>query len=176
MERLSYNWRDVRLRLLPSEVEYESLMGIGLTCVRLYNDLNYEKRQAFFKGELTKRKMYEINQKYYYKYNETLGVNAQEVIRKNGEAWKAFFELLKLKKKGRLPPHIKKVSPPGYWKDRFTGRKEIHIFIRSDRYHLEPVDENGGYLVLDSSQLCYLLRSKPCSLHGSWRMGLGGYS
>jgi putative transposase len=70
--------------------------------------------------------------KYYYKYNETLGVNAQEVIRKNGEAWKAFFELLKLN-----------------WKDRFTGRKEMHIFIRSDRYHLEPIDENGGYLVLE---------------------------
>jgi hypothetical protein len=52
-ERLSDNWRDVRLRLLPSDVEYESLMGIGLTCVRLYNELNYEKRQAFFKGELT---------------------------------------------------------------------------------------------------------------------------
>jgi putative transposase len=54
-----------------------------------------------------------------------------------------------LKKKGRLPPHIKKVSPPGYWKDTFTGRKEMRIFIRGDRYHLESVDENGGYLVLE---------------------------
>jgi hypothetical protein len=61
VERLSNNWRDVRLRLLPSEVEYESLMGIGLTCLRLYNELNYEKRQAFFKGELTKAKIYEID-------------------------------------------------------------------------------------------------------------------
>jgi len=86
-ERLNSNWRDVRLRLLPTEVEHESIMGIGLTCVRLYNELNYEKRQAFFKGELTKKKMYEINRKYYHKYNETLGVNAQEVIRKNDEAW-----------------------------------------------------------------------------------------
>ena len=148
-ERLNSNWRDVRLRLLPTEVEHESIMGIGLTCVRLYNELNYEKRQAFFKGELTKKKMYEINRKYYHKYNETLGVNAQEVIRKNDEAWKAFFELLKLKKQGKLPPHTRKVTPPGYWKDRLTGRKEIHIFIRSDRYHLEPIDENGGYLVLE---------------------------
>jgi hypothetical protein len=37
-ERLSNNWRDVRLRLLPTEVEHGSLMGIGLTCVRLYRD------------------------------------------------------------------------------------------------------------------------------------------
>jgi hypothetical protein len=33
-ERLNSNWRDVRLRLLPTEVEHGSLMGIGLTCVR----------------------------------------------------------------------------------------------------------------------------------------------
>jgi len=148
-EKLSENWRDVRLRLLPTEVEHGSLMGIGLTCVRLYNELNYEKRQAFFKGELTRAKIYEIDRKYYYKYNEVLGVNAQAVIRKNDEAWNSFFELLKLKKQGRLPPHKKKVTPPGYWKDRFTGKKKVHILIRSDRYHIEPVDENGGYLVLE---------------------------
>jgi hypothetical protein len=79
-ERLSSNWRDVKLRLLPKGVEHESLMSIGLTCVKLYNELNYEKRQAFFKGELTRAKMYEIDRKYYYKYNEVLGVNAQAVI------------------------------------------------------------------------------------------------
>jgi len=60
-------------------------MGIGLTCARLFNELNYEKRQAFFKGELTKRKNREINRKYCYKYNEILGVNAQAVIQKNDE-------------------------------------------------------------------------------------------
>jgi putative transposase len=125
-ERLSDNWRDVRLRLLPTENEHESLMGIGLTCARLWNELNYEKRQAFFKGGLTKRRNREINRKYYYKYNETLGVNAQAVIQKNDEAWSTFFKQLDLKKQGRLPQHIRKVSPPGYWKDRLTGEKEIH--------------------------------------------------
>jgi hypothetical protein len=43
-ERLNSNWRIVRLRLLPTGIEHESLMGIGLTCVRLYNEVNYEKR------------------------------------------------------------------------------------------------------------------------------------
>ena len=38
------------------------------------------------KGELTRDKMYEIDRKYYYKYNEVLGVNAQAVIQKNNEA------------------------------------------------------------------------------------------
>jgi hypothetical protein len=30
-------------------------MGIGLTCARLFNELNYEKRRAFSNRELTKR-------------------------------------------------------------------------------------------------------------------------
>jgi putative transposase len=102
-------------------------MGIGLTCARLFNELNYEKRQAFFNGELSPEKYYEINKKYYHKYKEVLGVNAQAVIRKNDEAWNAFFKQLDLKKQGRLPPNVKKVSPPGYWKDRLTGKKEIYI-------------------------------------------------
>jgi len=54
-----------------------------LACARLWNELSYEKRHAFFKGELTSEKYYEINRKYYYKYNETLGVNAQAAIQKN---------------------------------------------------------------------------------------------
>jgi putative transposase len=147
-ERLKKNLRTVRLRLLPSKGEHKDLMGIGLTCARLFNELNYEKRQTFFNGELTPEKYYEINRKYYYRYNEILGVNAQAVIQKNDEAWNVFFKQLDLRKQGRLPPHIRKVSPPGYWKDRLTGKKEIHIFVRSDKYYLEPVDENGGYLVL----------------------------
>jgi putative transposase len=148
VERLSENRRTVRLRLLPKENEHESLMGIGLTCARLFNELNYEKRHAFFKGGLTRKKYYEINRKYYYRYNETLGVNAQAVIQKNDEAWSTFFKQLDLRKQGRLPPNIRKVSPPGYWKNKLTGEKKIHIFVRSDRYYLEPIKEGEGYLVL----------------------------
>jgi len=60
------------------------------------------------------------------RYKGVLGVNAGQVVNKNDEAWKAFFELLDLRRRGRLPQHIKKVSPPGYWKDRETGEKKIH--------------------------------------------------
>jgi putative transposase len=147
-ERLKKNLRTVRLRLLLSESGHRDLMGIGLTCTRLFNKLNYEKRQTFFKRELTPEKYYEINKKYYYRYNEVLGVNAQAAIQKNDEAWNVFFKQLDLRKQGRLPQHIRKVSPPGYWMDRLTGEKEIHIFVRSDRYYLEPVNEGEGYLVL----------------------------
>jgi putative transposase len=48
---------------------------------------------------------------------------------------------------------VKKPSPPGYWKDRETGEKEIHILIRNDRYHLEPISEGEGYIVLEGFDL-----------------------
>jgi putative transposase len=58
---------------------------------------------------------------------------------------------------------MKKLSPPGYWKDRETGEKKIHILIRNDRYHVEPISENEGYIVLEDFDL------RKCML-----VGLGG--
>jgi putative transposase len=48
---------------------------------------------------------------------------------------------------------MKKLSPPGYWKDRETGEKSIHILIRNDRYYLEPISEDKGYIVLEDFDL-----------------------
>jgi hypothetical protein len=62
------NKRTVRLRLFPNRYEQETLFDIGLACARLWNELNYEKRQAFFNRELTPEKHYEINNRYYHKY------------------------------------------------------------------------------------------------------------
>ena len=132
-ERLKKNRRTVRLRLLPSESEHKDLMGIGLTCVKLSNELNYEKRQAFFNRELTRKKYYEINGKYYYRYNETLGVNAQAVIQKNDEAWSTFFKQLDLKKQGRLPPNIIRSL------HQAIGRTGLHV-RRRYTYSLEVID------------------------------------
>jgi putative transposase len=147
------NKRTVRLRLFPNRYEQETLFDIGLACARLWNELNYEKRQAFFNRELSPGKRDEINKRYYHKYKEMLGVNAGQVINKNDEAWNAFFELLDLRKQGKLPPFMKKLSPPGYWKDRETGGKKIHILIRNDRYHVEPISEDEGYIVLEDFDL-----------------------
>ena len=145
--------RTVRLRLLPEKHEEEMLFNIGLTSVRLWNELNYEKRQLFFKNDLTPEKREEINRRYYHKYKNFLGVNAGQIINKNEEAWESFFELSKLKRQGRLPPHIRKISPPGYWKGRITGEKKIRILIRNDRYYLEPTNEGEGRLVLKDFKL-----------------------
>ena len=56
---------------------------------------------------------------------------AQQIIRKNNEAWKSFFALLKAYKKGKIED---KPHPPGYWKDRTTGKRILRIFVRNDSY------------------------------------------
>jgi hypothetical protein len=45
--------------------------------LRLWNELNYEKRWAFFNRELTKKKHIEST---ITRYNEVMGVNAQRRI------------------------------------------------------------------------------------------------
>ncbi|MGQ4892223.1 MAG: RNA-guided endonuclease InsQ/TnpB family protein, partial [Candidatus Njordarchaeia archaeon] len=61
---------------------------------------------------------------------------AQQIMRKNSEAWKSFLALKKKLWNGKLPKSIKKVSPPRYWKDRATGRRNGIIIVRRDLYSL----------------------------------------
>jgi len=88
--------------------------------------------------------------KYYEKYKDKFGVNAQAVLQKNNEAWNSFFQLLKLKKEGKLPPHMNHVSPPRYWKDKGTKKRKLLLLIRQDRYE---VDEQNHKLILKDFDL-----------------------
>jgi putative transposase len=58
-------------------------------------------------------------------------------MQKNNEDWNSFFTLLNLKKEGKLPPHMRRVSPPGYWKDRESKKRKLIIVIRQDRYEVD---------------------------------------
>jgi hypothetical protein len=58
--------RTVRLRLFPNRYEQETLFDIGLACASLWNELSYEKRNAFFNRELSPEKRDEINRRYYH--------------------------------------------------------------------------------------------------------------
>ncbi|MFO7966798.1 MAG: transposase [Archaeoglobaceae archaeon] len=101
-------------------------------CSRLWNEVTYRRRQTFFNGEMDWG-----TGEQYHKYKGLVGsATAQQVIRKNNEAWKSFFALLKQKREGKLPPHIDKVSPPGYWKDRDTGERCKKVLVRCDSYNL----------------------------------------
>ncbi|MFP3240138.1 MAG: transposase [Caldivirga sp.] len=79
-----------------------------------------------------------------------LGVNAQAVLQKNNEAWNSFFSLLKLRSEGELPPFMRRVSPPGYWKDEATGRRRLILLVRRDRY---VVDEQRRVIILKDFDL-----------------------
>jgi len=58
--------RTNRVALFPNRYEEEILFDIGLACARLWNELSYEKRNAFFNRELSPEKRDKINKKYYH--------------------------------------------------------------------------------------------------------------
>ncbi len=92
---------DPRLRILAEN------------CSRLWNEVNFERRQAYIRY-----RRFEWYPKHLYeKYAPITGsATAQQIINKNNEAWRSFLALKRLEAKGKLPLHITKVSIPRYWK------------------------------------------------------------
>jgi len=140
------NRRTNVVKLLPNGFQERKLRKLADASARLFNEVNYERRQQFFRGE--KVDLQGTYQKYYEKYKGILGVNAQEIIHKNNEAWSSFFSLIKLKKKGKLPPHMNHVSPPRYWKKE--KKRNLILVVRQDRY---VVDEKNHKLILKDFDL-----------------------
>ncbi|MBS7618050.1 transposase [Candidatus Bathyarchaeota archaeon] len=109
-----------------------SLRRLADNCVRLYNEVNFERRQAYIcykKFEWYPRHLYE-------KYAPLIGsATTQQIINKNNEAWRSFLALRRLEAQGKLPPHIAKVSMPSYWKK--NGRRELRVIIRNDCYRVD---------------------------------------
>jgi putative transposase len=89
----------------------------------LWNELTYERRQNFFDGE----SVWDTAD-YRKQYVGVLGsATAQQVIRKNSEAWRSFFAA---REDGE------DTAPPGYWGNEDEGR-EFRTYIRNDQYTLE---------------------------------------
>jgi putative transposase len=131
------------VRLLPNGSQERKLRRLASTSAKLFNEVNYERRQQFFRGE--KVDLEGTWDRYYERYKGALGVNAQAVLQKNNEAWSSFFSLLKRKREGKLPPHMRRVGPPKYWKDRGSKERRLMLVVRQDRY---VVDEQNHKLVL----------------------------
>ena len=116
--------------LNPGKEEEAILRTWADNCARMYNEINYKRRQSFFRGEFDWN-----TDEFYHKYKKSVGAaTAQQIIRKNDEAWKSFFALLKAYKKGKID---EKPHPPGYWKDRATGTRILRIFVRNDSYSID---------------------------------------
>jgi putative transposase len=106
-----------------SDADAELLHRVLDASASLWNELNYERRQSFFgDGDVFETADYRK------RYVGVLGsMTAQQVIRKNTEAWRSFIAL---KKKGDA------AGPPGYWGNEDEGRK-LRTYIRNDSYTLE---------------------------------------
>jgi len=131
---------------LPSGSQERKLRRIADATARLWNELNYARLVQF--RETGRVDFEDTEHEFYYKYNSVLGVNAGQVINLNNNAWKSYFELLKLYRQGRLPKFYRKPSPPGFWKDKVLGKRTLRILVRNDRYYIEPINNGEGYLVL----------------------------
>jgi putative transposase len=137
--------RTVRLRLLPNGAQERKLRRIADATARLWNELNYARLVQYrasgkvdFKG---------TGHELYHKYKSALGVNAGQVINLNNWMWNSFFELSRQYEQGKLPKFYGTPSPPGFWKDKVFGKRELRILVRNDRYYIEPVNGGEGYLV-----------------------------
>ncbi|MDP7492391.1 MAG: transposase [Candidatus Undinarchaeales archaeon] len=120
--------------LSPSLEQDERLHELADGCARLWNEISYRRRQSIFNADKVNWNTKDL----YDRYKCIIGsATAQQIERKNSEAWRSFFALLELKKKGKLPPRIQRVSPPGYWKHRSTGKRKQLILIRCDCYTIE---------------------------------------
>jgi len=117
--------------LAPTRAQEVELRSRATSCAKLWNEVNYQRRQAYFNYQPI-----DWNPQLYKKYVPSISsATAQQIVRKNTETWRSFFALKKLEKQGKLPPHVKKVLPPGYWKR--DGRYELVILYRNDRYRIE---------------------------------------
>jgi putative transposase len=143
--------RTVRLRLLLNGAQERRLRKLADATAKLWNELNYarlvqyrESGEVDFKG---------TEHEFYHRYNSVLGVNAGQVINLNNGAWMSYFKLKEMYEQGKLPPFMRKPSPPGFWKDKLLGRRKLVILVRNDRYYIEPINGGEGYLVLKDWQL-----------------------
>ncbi|ELZ39014.1 transposase [Halorubrum californiense DSM 19288] len=108
----------------PLSTEDEQLLRELLDAsASLWNELNYERRQNFFDGD----SVWDTAD-YRKQYVGVLGsATAQQVIRKNSEAWRSFFAACE---------DGEDAAPPGYWGNEEAGR-ELRTYIRNDSYTLE---------------------------------------
>ena len=119
-------------KLDPTTEQEQELFTRADACACMWNQITYKRRQSFFNGQLD----WNTDDTYHH-YKTIIGsASAQQLIRKNNEAWKSFFALLTQKKARTLPSHITNIRPPGYWKDRNTGKRTLRYLVRCNNYTL----------------------------------------
>ena len=131
--------RTVTVKLQPSKEQEKTLFQLADTGAKVWNRVNYLRRQDFFKGQIvdfnrTEKIVYEEFKK------EIGSATVQQIARKNAEAWRSFFSLLRSKRNGELPGWLKP-KPPNYLKN--NGKRSLLIILRNDQYEID-----GNTLIL----------------------------
>lgn len=106
------------------------------TCAH-WNQLNYRRQEEYFDeaGDV-----WDANYKdLYEEYKPVVGGStAQQLRRKNDQAWHGFFRVLDKYHDPDDDSVIEKPEPPGYWGNRDDGYKEHwSVFIEADAYDVE---------------------------------------
>ncbi|MGB9022397.1 MAG: transposase [Candidatus Bathyarchaeia archaeon] len=125
--------------LTPTHEQEQQLRSLAEASARLWNMANYERRQALFKSQRNLTYAQQCKRLKDADAFKQLGTcKAQAVLMKLREAWGSYHTLKRLQRNGQLPPHIKRVSPPRYMKDRQTRRLTANtIYVRNDGYRQE---------------------------------------
>ncbi|AGT34160.1 transposase [Thermococcus litoralis DSM 5473] len=127
--------RAVTVKLQPSKTQEKTLKELILTSSKVWNRVNYLRRQEFFEGKpidflKTEKIVYE-------EFKSEIGsATVQQIARKNAESWRSFFSLIRNKRNGELPKWFKP-KPPDYIKEGGL------IVLRNDQYKIE-----GNKLIL----------------------------
>ncbi len=111
--------------ILAPSVEQEIVLRERATnCAKLWNEVTYQRRQAWLTYQTIDWKCGAL----YNKYSPLIdSATAQQILRKNNESWRSFFALKKMERGGKLPSHIKKVHMPGYWKQ--NGKYKLMMVL-----------------------------------------------
>ncbi|NJE05841.1 transposase [Thermococcus sp. M36] len=131
--------RKVTLKLQPSKEQEKTLFQLADLGAKVWNRVNYLRRNQYFQEQIvdfntTEKTVYEEFKR------KIDSATVQQIARKNAEAWRSFFSLLRKKRNGELPDWLKP-KPPNYLKE--DGRRKPLIVLRNDQYRIE-----GNKLIL----------------------------
>ena len=123
--------RTVTVKLQPSKEAERVLFELADTGAKVWNEVNYLRRRQFFNHE--KVDFNKTEKIVYEKYKREIGsATVQQLARKNAEAWRSFFTLIKKRKE--LPKWFRP-RPPDYQKE--SERRKPTIVLRNDQYRIE---------------------------------------
>jgi putative transposase len=98
--------RSVTVKLQPSKAQEKILSELVLISSKIWNRVNYLRRREFFEEKpvdflKTEKTLYE-------EFKVEIGsATVQQICRKNAEAWRSFFSLIRNKRNGELPEWFK---------------------------------------------------------------------